>query len=82
MKKNSIIKAKIRSTIRLDSTGDNNIESHTLVGIKSITFWFSKLLIVYTIYHSFIIILWAYQPKSTKLIAMTNGDAKNVPSIT
>jgi len=37
-KKGSMIKAKIRSTIRLDSTGDNNIESHTLVGIVSIQF--------------------------------------------
>ena len=37
-KKGSIIKAKIRSTIRLDATGETNIESHTLVGIVSIQF--------------------------------------------
>ena len=35
-KKGSVIKSKIRSTIRLDPTAENNLESHTLVGIVSI----------------------------------------------
>ena len=35
-KKGSIITAQIRSTVRLDQTGENNVESHSLVGIISI----------------------------------------------
>jgi hypothetical protein len=37
-KKGSVVKGKIRSTIRLDTAGEQNLESHTLVGIVSIQF--------------------------------------------